>query len=352
MGNKKLKYSEFSDRIDIDAFEEAIGFNVESRDGDNDIGFCLFPENHSHGDTTGKFAIEREEKIYNCWVCGGGSLLSLTMELYDLDVDEATTFLHQFTGDTRDDGDFLDDFLASFDDAERRVMTLPYFNKRVLDNFNEPIPDWWLEEKCIFRDTAERYGVRYSSEATRRSPNGGRYADDPDYIGPAIIFPLFWYGRLVGWQSRWLDDDRPEWIPKYTNTGDFPKESTIYGWDQIQWHANHGGSVIVVESAPTVLFLESIGQASVGTFGSSVTDPQMRLLRRLPSVILGRDNDSAGIKWEKTLTEYLKRYSEVKVLPPVERGPGSDLGDLASYKYPEDVFADLVSRAKEVGVDL
>lgn len=352
MGNKKLKYSEFSDRIDIDAFEEAIGFNVESRDGDNDIGFCLFPENHSNGDTTGKFAIEREEKIYNCWVCGGGSLLSLAIELYDLDVDEATKFLYQFTGDTRDDRDFLDDFLASFDDAERRVTSLPFFNKRVLEKFDEPIPDWWLEEKCIFRDTAERYGVRYSSEATRQSPSGGRYADDDDYVGPAIIFPLFWYERLVGWQTRWLDKDRPEWIPKYTNTSDFPKESTLYGWNNVQWHVNHGGQIIITESVPSVLFAESLGYAAVSTFGSSVTDAQMRLLRRLPKIILAPDNDSAGIKWERTLTEYLKRYSRVWILPPVEGEPGTDLGDIASYARPEEAFDNLLKEAKEVGVDL
>jgi hypothetical protein len=81
MAQRRLKYSEFWDRINVDSFEEAIEWTPEYSHNDNDIGFCPFPENHSHGDTTGKFAIQREKRVYNCWVCGGGSLLLLDREL-------------------------------------------------------------------------------------------------------------------------------------------------------------------------------------------------------------------------------------------------------------------------------
>ena len=75
---KTPKFSAFVDDIDIDAFEEQIGFDVLRTHRDEDIGQC--PDYwglHAHGDTTGKFAINREKKVYHCFVCGGGSLLSL-----------------------------------------------------------------------------------------------------------------------------------------------------------------------------------------------------------------------------------------------------------------------------------
>ena len=94
----QLRYSDFENRIDIDAFEEAIGFEpIETRSG-NDVGHCPDWQGlHSHGDTTGKFAIHRDKKVYNCWVCGGGSILSLAMEINDMDMQEATDWLFKFT---------------------------------------------------------------------------------------------------------------------------------------------------------------------------------------------------------------------------------------------------------------
>lgn len=358
MTQNKLRYSEFWHRINVDAFEDAIGFSpVEERNG-NDIGYCLWPENHANGDTTGKFGILREECLYNCYVCGGGDFLSLAMELHDFDIDEATSWLYQFCEeDTRSDNEFLDDFLASFEDVDQRIKTLPYFNPRVLEKFEEPIPDWWKSERYIDDDTLAKYGIRYVSEMRRNAPPRGRHAEADDYIGPAIIFPHFWKERLVGWQARWLNDDRPEWVPKYTNTTDFPKDSTIYGYDQA---LKADGPVIVIESVPSALFCITMFRPAVATFGSNVNPAQMRLLRRFSNgVILAHDNDkpkgegkSAGEKWRDSLTEYLKRYIPVWNLPPVKGESGSDLGDIASYEYPDNEFYMHLDRAYQPGIDL
>lgn len=330
----KLRYEDFWDSINVDAFEEAIGFSPEYEHNGNDVGFCVFPENHAHGDTTGKFAIERDMRVYNCWACGGGSLLSLAMELYDYDVDEATRWLYQFCEtDARSDAEFVDDFMDAFRDVEKRVATLPYFNDRVLERFAPSVPASFLIGRGISAGTAEDYNVRYGEAINRPSPFKGRYADEEDYVGPGVVFPHYWQDRLVGWQTRWLEDERPEWVPKYTMTGDFPKETTIYGWDKVQTSE----AVVVVESVPTVLFLASCGYSAVATFGSNVNDAQMRLLRRFPMVVLAADNDKpskesgtpAGIKWRKNLTDYLKNYTQVMWVPLVGRnGSGADLGDL------------------------
>lgn len=324
MARTKLRYNDFVDRIDIDSMEAAIPWSPEYSNGIEDTGFCPWPENHTHGDTTGKFSINREKLVYNCFVCGGGSLLSLAMETQDMDEYDALHWLYQFVGDARDDGDFLDDFLEMFEDAERRAYTMPYFNASVLERYGYP-PQQALDKWGIPLWAAGEYDVRFTYSAKRGAPSGGKYADEPEYTGPALIFPHFWRDRLVGWQTRWLDDNRPDWIPKYTNTSDFPKELTLYGVDQIGPTA----CVIVVESAPTVIRLYSIGEFAVCTFGSSPNDAQLRLLRRFPGgVWLAPDNDSEGQKFLRVATEYLSRYVPVYHVPPVDNIEKADLSDI------------------------
>lgn len=359
MRQNKLRYSEFWHRINVDAFEEAIGFEVIEERNDNDVGYCLFPDNHANGDTTGKFGIHREKRVYNCFVCGGGDFLSLVVELRDCDVDEATEWLYQFCeDDTRSDDEFVDEFLASFEDVERRIETLPFFNERVLDKWMDYPPDEWLNERGISHDIAADYDLRFSDEVYRPSPKNGRFADDDPYVGPGIIFPHRWKDRLVGWQTRWLDDDRPEWVAKYTNTTDFPKETTIYGFEQA---LEADRPVLVMESVPSMLFVRSMGLPAVATFGSSINEPQLRLLRRFTAgVITAPDNDvpksegatPAGIKWQNSLTEYLKRYIPVWNLPPVEGKPGSDIGDIASNENSDMALWQYLDQAYQPGIDV
>jgi len=145
------------------------------------------------------------------------------------------------------------------------------------------------------------------------------------YEGPAIVLPHFWKGKLVGWQNRWLDEARPRWVSKYTNTTNFPRETTLWGYD---FSATQSKPPVVVESVPTALYLLSEGHPAIGTFGSQITPAQLQLLRGFQSgVLLARDNDEAGIKWLQTAKIYLERYIKVGVVPPIN-GEGSDLNDL------------------------
>jgi hypothetical protein len=109
----------------------------------------------------------------------------------------------------------------------------------------------WGEEHGINSGTIERYGVRYAKEMVKPSPAKGKFAEDEDYVGPALVVPHWWNGRLVGWQSRWFEEDRPKWVSKWTNTTDFPAQETLYGWDLLP----RTKSIMVVESAKTVQVL-------------------------------------------------------------------------------------------------
>ncbi len=320
---KRSKYSDFVDSLDLEAIYDAIGFSPLFEDGKgNDVGYCLFPDNHSNGDTTGKFAIHRGGKVYNCWVCGGGSLLSLVMELQSVDSEEAEDWLRQFAeGDKRLDSEFVADFLDAFQaETEAKSTSLPYFNERVLAQW--PRAFEWGEAQGIEDFVIAEYDVRMAPEMYKASPKAPKYANEPNYIGPALIVPHYWHGRLVGWQTRWLGDNRPRWLGKWTNTVDFPREETLYGWDQ----NNETEAMFVVESPKTVLQLASQGYRAMATFGSNVSDAQMKLLRRY-RVFLAPDNDKAGQEWLERLNRYLKRFTEVYWIQPVP-GEKSDLADV------------------------
>jgi hypothetical protein len=344
MSRHKLEYKNFVDAIDIDAFEEAIEFEpLEHRNGE-DVGYC--PDLwglHKHGDSTGKFAINREKRVYHCFVCGGGTLLSLAMEFGHSDEETATEWLYQFArGDTRTDTEFVEDFMKLLDTyQEKKGDRMPYFNEHVLSQFDpayhpldlDEIAIAWYEERGISEEVQQGHRLCYGSHHKKVAPIRGGEKIDDDYHGPCIVFPHFWEGRLVGWQHRWLNhgQDTPKWLPKYTNTSDFPKTQTLYNYDQA---IKANNSVIVVESVPTVLFLESMGCTAVAVFGSGVVESQMRLLRRFTHVIIAPDNDPPGEKFARGAQEYLERYVDVTVLAPVQLGEGADLGDYMSTDDP------------------
>lgn len=321
MSEVKRRWAKLAPRINIDAFEEAIGFDpIENDDKGNDRGYCILPYGlHSNGDTTGKFAIHREKKIYGCWVCGGGSLLSLTMELKGLDEDEALDWLEQFVGPVSNQ-DFANEIDRLFVKEERLKAVLPFYNERVIQKYRTD--HHWFDERGISKAVRIGYSLGFNPKATKRSTKGELYT------GPGIILPHFWNDRLVGWQTRWLDDDRPAWVKKYTNTSGLPKESTLFNYERVYFES----PIVVVESTSTALFLISIDVAAVATFGGGVTAEQMRLLRRCrQGLVLAGDNDRVGRKMVESVAESVERFvPSLKVTEFVGlKGSGDDLGDLS-----------------------
>ena len=355
MSRHKLEYRDFVDSIDLDAFEEAIEFDPLEHKNGEDIGYC--PDLwglHKHGDTTGKFAINREKRVYHCFICGGGTLLSLAMEYNQIDEETATEWIYTFAhGDTRTDAEFMDDFMKLLDVyQEKKGDRMPYFNEYVLSQFS---PDYhpWYAGRGISEEVQKEYRLGYGAEPKKVAPIRGGEKIDDDYFGPCVVFPHFWEGRLVGWQHRWLNHgvDTPKWLSKYTNTSDFPKGQTIYNYDRAIKQPQD--RVVVVESVPTVLFLVSMGVAAVATFGSGVMESQLRLLRRFQGgVIIAPDNDAPGEKFAKDAATYLERYVDVSILPPVDLGEGADLGDYINTDDPVGNLYDHIEEALDEPIEI
>jgi hypothetical protein len=247
---------------------------------------------------------------------------------------------------------------------------MPYFNEGVLAKFDGPTD--YFKERGISDEIIQVFGLRYAEVVTKSSPlerdSGGNLRKKyDDYTGPASIWPHYWKGRLVGWQYRWHDWDKgrtrvPKWLPKWTNTTDFPKSSTLYNYDRA---LKVNAPVVVVESLGTVGFVESCGFPAVAWFGSKPTDAQLRLLRRFTQgVILAPDNDTnaeAARIYAKVqeAADYLQSYVPVymadRVTPEMVgfEDDGLDLNDYAKTDDPqENLYRHLVERTHEVGPSL
>lgn len=353
-----VEWKDIRDSIRLDEVLNDLGVNIVQITKGEFWSPCPMPS-HPGADASPSFSINEDSLVYNCFVCGGGLLPKLVQEVENLDTwDDAISWLLPYSdGEVDSDEGHLKQLERLHDERNARKRYerkphLPFYLPAILERW-EPAPLELLAKWHITRpETVEHHQFKFDPEHTRISSKG-------DYTGPALIIPHFFGGKLVGYQERWLDDDRPKRIPKYTNSDDFPRAETLYGWDDAVSEIGRSPSfVAVVESAMTRARLWELGYTSVATFGASVSDHQIRLLRALPSVVLATDNDpdyfdakgklrrgAGAVNLEKT-ADALTDWIPVEILPPVAK----EKGDLADIEE-EDVH-DLFERREAVFVAL
>ncbi len=339
-----LIWDDISESVRLEEVLDELGIRTEHITRGEHFASCPLP-NHPGADANPSFSINEETLLWNCFTCNeGGILPSLVIKVNELTVDawnEALRFLAPFSDadvDGEDDVAFMKQLAGYLERAEsrpkrQRGTTLPYYSNSVIEKLTAAPVDS-LEKWGIKSDqTVEDFQVKLVEDRTRIK--GGK-----EYIAPAIVIPHFWQGKLVGYQERWLEDDRPKWVPKYTNSDDFPKAQTLFNWDRAVEAARRGMPVIVVESVFTAMRLHELGYAAVATFGASVSDVQVRLLGSLGTLILSYDDDGAGKKALKALKERLGDLAVIYVAPSV----GHEKGDLADLE--DDEIVDLIDRSK------
>lgn len=318
---RSLRWSDLVQGIDYEALYQDLNWVPLSSTGPEDKGYCLDPwKIHKNGDRTGKLAINRDKGVYNCWVCGGGTIHSLIMEVKSLDHDEALTYLTRFVNAhyKESSSEFYARVSRLLSDGEDTDRPFPIFNFRVIDKWESP-STVWLSARHISSEVAEFFKIRQDDKHTKYNPVHGSWE------GPAIILPHFWQEQLVGWQERWRSAT-PNWIGKYTNTTDFPREFTLWGLD---FAKSQKLQPILVESVLTALFLISEGFPAIATFGSQITPAQIKHLRSFQQgILLAPDNDPAGTIWLNKAIQGLERFVPLLEVPVVE-GIGKDLGDLS-----------------------
>lgn len=268
---------------------------------------CLVsPEMHGDQRANPTASLNYEKLTYKCLGCQAkGGILWFIATVRKCSGKEARDWLSKEVGT---DGtvmplqQLLDFYDALYSKSHRRPPPMPVYADSVLAPWSR-VHSWLEDERKIPLENS--LALRLGWDA----------ADD------AIVIPHFWRGDLVGWQKRYLSPHAPH---KYVSTPDMPKDQTLYDYDP------KGKTAVIVES-PMSVARHRHALPMEATFGSAVTDRQIKLIAAHERVILWMDNDEAGwramegIKDAPGMIERLMPHCRVLVVDSSLQGDPADV---------------------------
>ena len=225
-------------------------------------------------DNNPSWSINAITGAHNCFSCGyKGNLLTLISDLLEYgDLEKAKSWLRT---DVELDIDFIS---RQLDEAKKTYIHLPKLvpmSEARLAVFGD-VPIWAANERGITIDACNRYGVRWQ-------------ANDSSWILPIRTVD---HNKLLGWQEKGQISRR-----FFNRPPGVPKSKTLFGmncWDEDQ--------MIVVESPLDAVKLASVGiPGGIATFGATVSQDQIEIMRRAKTLVIAMDNDAAGKKSSQTL---------------------------------------------------
>jgi hypothetical protein len=279
---------------------------------------------HRHGDSSASSSLNVEKLAFNCFVCGGGDIVWLTQTVLDLDhADEALALLKEtLTRDLSEEPEALVELLKSLWRSHSAPVTMPRYSHSILRPWIRPT--LYLDQRGVTRDVQAEMMTGIDMRH-RDKLAGGTWV-----TYPRIVIPHFFgvdeagLPILVGWQKRAIIEPRPHKVPKYTSSPTFPKDLTLYNYNDV----DPTQPVVVVESPTSILRMRSEGVPNVvGTMGAEVTDEQIALLRGFPEVITFFDPDIAGRKATRDVVGGLYRFTRVWAVE-LPLGSKRDPGDM------------------------
>ena len=271
--------------------------------------FCPF----CHGSTTSPtpLGFHRTGGYVTCFRCGSHPLVPTIARLLGLSTPQAQAIRDQYT--------YADASKASLEIAYAQACTPPggplttrykaYLESRGLD------PDW----------IALEYGVLASGTSCRW------YGESRDWKGidfsDRLVVPICDRGgRVVAFQGRTIARNEPiRWkFPPLDRVAAHYKE-TLYNL-----HAHKGDTVAVVEG---IVDAWKLGRGSVASYGTSMSQGQMRLLGGFRRVVMLFDSEpEAQARARRAAREIASLGARVDVvdlqLPAGAGGKPLDIGDL------------------------
>lgn len=277
---------------------EVLGPNAELVDHPKWVGMrCpLAPWTHEHGtDTSPSAGISIKEdgnSIYNCFVCGKGTVPWFLRQMEKYTGDSFTKLIRNV-----EDGEFLGGSLPEWGSkkvGKTRAKTLD--TEQYLDLYDSAEGHWYLEERGIDDDTAATLQLKL---------------DPSDSHGDErILFPVFNpQGELHGFTGRAVWDKVEPRIRDYHG---LPKAQVLLGIHLVR---PDDAYVVVVEGLFDYGMMVQYDQPAVATLHAGLTEDQARLLVDLGKpVVLMYDNDEAGYRANETAIEALGKHLPLSVV--------------------------------------
>ena len=321
---------ELSGDFDAEEFlRDTLGAKNIRRHGDELIHSCLLPFGlHRNGDRNPSASFNEDKLVYNCFSCGGGSLLWATQNILQISKDEALRLLQAKVSPSNFSSSKFIETLEKMWNTDVEDIILPRYSVKML----EP----WL---CYSQYLDDR---KISREVQKLMKTGINFENMDQYSGgwltqPRLVIPHFFEGELRGWSMRKLV---PEQVgPKYKHTPSFPKDLTLFNYDR----ARKNNIVYLVESPLSVLAMMSQGiENVVATFGAAVTNRQIEIMRPFERVIVFPDGDKAGysalLRPKIGLADRLSKFTDVWVIDHGIENGLFNRQDPADYDNIEDII--------------
>ena len=289
-----------------------LGIETTQR-GDELLGLCpMHLERTGREDNNPSWSMNAETGVHHCFSCGyKGTLLTLVGEIKEfttqwgrVDFDAAKDWL-------RSNIEVNFEYLArQLEEARNSYVPIPApvgMSEARLAIFDGVAPDWALSARDLTPDGCTLYGVKWNPSKN-------------SWITP-IRDPQS--GKLMGWQEK----SQTERFFRNRPTG-VAKSKTLFGLDTFK-----SGTMIVVESPLDAVKLASLGVfGGVSTFGASVSDDQIRLMKAADKLIIAMDNDAAGKKASADLLERTRKEGMECWFLNYQGSDYKDIGDM-----PEDL---------------
>ena len=313
------------ERLAYDLLVE-LGATHIKRIGDELTHPCFICPHHTDQHRNPTASLNWSKLVWNCLGGTGGSILWFIATARGGTIEQARQWLAGEAGLTR--AMELPALLELFDalyNPKGAPPPPPTYSERILKPWQAGGIPLYILDRGVPRETAERAGLCTAP--------AGALTDPKDYpgAGPRLVIPHWWKGRLVGYQSRRLDDT--DGTPKYLSTPGFPKDTTVYRLHEPAYR----GRAVAVE-APASTLRHTHHQPMVGLFGAEITDRQLDLLAEYQEVVFWLDPDKAG--WDATggyvtdrgrripgKAEVLSRRTKVTVVESPYDADPADLDD-------------------------
>lgn len=283
-------------KVDWVAALDDVGFRIdqERQYDENIMALCPF-----HDDRTPSFGINLRKGVWNCFKCGGGTLLGLIAELTGNTEAWALNHVKGFViEDTQREID-LTDIVDSWKEIDRQLVR----------HKPEPLPKhvsavghpYLKRERRLGKETIKRFGLGYVKWGDYRQ---------------RIIIPLrALNGQYIGFQARDVINDEERYPDRKRMLNSYGldmldffynMDRVFFGWD---W-------AVLVEGPFDVMRLDSYGIPTIGLLGSKLTKLRIDMLVAFfDEVYLMLDNDKTGRETTEELGNVLNGLMPVYVVP-------------------------------------
>lgn len=287
--------------------QDILGVGEIHESGDELIHSChLRIGNHKNGDQSPSASLNKDTLLFNCFTCGGGSVIWLVQNSLNVSREEAVAILMGEANGTTivPIEDFIKRLEGVFEQNHHERTDIPIYSDTLLRRWEGPCD--YLTSRGVSEAVQRemRTGVEKNRSEVQKSPQGERMV-----AVDRVVIPHFMKGQLVGWVARKLQDIQG--IPKYRNSKGFPRGAWLFNLDNAILH----DEVYVVESPMSVLVMKSRGIDNVvATFGAKVDASQLALLRNFSRVIIFMDGDAPGRMATSHLIESLGSYTKLSII--------------------------------------